>query len=214
MADQIPGLWRFASKLAEDSGRKRLAAERLERAIQLEFATRPTVINILTVRTDYTELLAKCEELITASTTLELAPPADLAARIIQAADQWRTLDDDDTAACQTASRLLAKLNSKELAWDYLTTPLAENSGESAPWIALARSLGTDTQTDLADMAWTQAFELESTNPEILLEHARLLQTAGRIAPAKLLLKRAVDGTWQPRFAGAVQHCRDLLNSL
>ena len=213
MADQVPGLWRFASKLAEDSGRKRLAAERLERAIQLEFATRPTVINIQTVRTDYTELLAKYEELITASTTLELAPPADLGARIVQATDQWRTLDEDDTAACQTASRLLAKLNSKELAWDYLTTPLAENSGESAPWIALARNLGTDIQTDLAGMAWMQAFELESTNPEILLEHARMLQAAGRFEPAKVLLKRAADGTWQPRFASAVQQCRDLLRS-
>ena len=213
MADQIPSLWRFASKLAEDSGRKRLAAERLERAIQLEFATRPSMINIQTVRTDYAELLAKFEELITASTTLELAPPADLTARIVQAADQWRTLDDDDTAACQTAARLLGKLNSKDLAWDYLTTPLAENSGESAPWIALARSLGTDTQTDLAHMAWTQAFELESTNPEILLEHARMLQAAGRVVPAKVLLKQAVDGTWQPRFAGAVQQCRELLKS-
>jgi hypothetical protein len=214
MADQVPGLWRFASKLAEDSGRKRLAAERLERAIQVEFATRPAVINIETVRSDYAEILAKYEELITASTTLELAPPADLAARIVQAADQWRILDEDDTAACQTASRLLARLNSKDLAWDYLTTPLAENSGESAPWIALARSLGTDTQTDLADMAWTQAFALESTNPEILLEHARLLRSAGRVVPSNVLLKRVVDGTWQPRFAGAVQQCRDLLGSL
>ncbi len=37
-AHQVPGLWRFASTLAEESGRKRLAAERLERAMQLEFA--------------------------------------------------------------------------------------------------------------------------------------------------------------------------------
>ncbi|MEJ7591773.1 MAG: hypothetical protein WKF77_09505, partial [Planctomycetaceae bacterium] len=78
MADQLPGLWRFASKLADDSVRKRLAAERLERAIQLEFATCPTVINIQTVRSDYAGLLAKYEELLTASTTLEVAPPADL----------------------------------------------------------------------------------------------------------------------------------------
>lgn len=41
MADQIPSLWRFASALAADSGRMRLAAERLERAMQIEFATRP-----------------------------------------------------------------------------------------------------------------------------------------------------------------------------
>ena len=214
MAEQVPNLWRFASQLADESGRKRLAAERLEKAIQLDFASRPAIINIQTVRSDYAELLAKYAELIDASSTLEVAPPADLGAHIVQAADQWRTLDDDDHAACQTASRLLAKLNLQDLAWDYLTTPLAVNSGESAPWIELARSLGTDQQTDMASMAWTQAFALESTNPEILIEHARLLQTASRSAVAKELLNQVIGGSWQPRFSGSVQYAQGLLNSL
>ena len=213
MADQIPSLWRFASALAADSGRTRLATERLERAMQIEFATRPKVINIETVRSDYSGLLAKFEELITASATLEVALPVDLAANIIQAADQWRTLDEDDTASCQTASRLLAKLNMKDVAWDYLTTPLAENSGESAPWIALARTLATDNETDLAHTAWTRAFEFETTNPEILLEHAQLLQTAGRLAPAKALLQQITTNQWQPRFAGCVQQAGVLAGS-
>ncbi len=109
----LPQIWRFAATMAESSGHKRLAIDRLELAIQLEFATRPTTINIETVRADYTALLAKYEELINAAATLETAPPEGLAERIIQAADQWRSLDDDDTAACQTAARLLAKLNRK-----------------------------------------------------------------------------------------------------
>ncbi|HQX52677.1 MAG TPA: hypothetical protein PLR25_22340, partial [Planctomycetaceae bacterium] len=211
---QLPELWRFASKLAEESGRTRLAAERLETAIQLEFATRPTTINIETVRHDYTELLAKYGELIDASATLEISPPEGLVSRIIQAADQWRTLDEDDTAACQVASRLLMKLNSKDLAMDYLVTPLAENSGESAPWTTLARSLASEKQIDLADMAWTQAFLFEATNPEILLEHAQMLQAAGRTAHAKALLQRIDDNSWQPRFSNAVQQSRTLLQSL
>ena len=214
MAEQIPQLWRFASKLAEETGRKRLAADRLEHAIQLEFATRPTTINIETVRRDFTELLAKYEELITAAATLEVAPPDGLAASIIQAADQWRTLDEDDTAACQTASRLLEKLHRIDLAWDYLVTPLAENSGESAPWIALARNLGNDKQIDLADMAWARAFEFESTNPEILLDHAIMLQSVGRTSEAKAMLQRVADETWQPRFSDAVQKVHELLQSM
>ena len=214
MADQIPSLWRFASALAVDSGRTRLAAERLERAIQLEFATRPKVINIETVRSDYAGLLAKFEELITASATLEVALPVDLAAHVIQAVDQWRTLDDDDKAACQTASRMLAKLNMKDLAWDYLTTPLAENSGESAPWIALARTLAADKETDLSHMAWSRAFEFETTNPEILLEHARILVTSGRASVAQGLLNQIVNGTWQPRFSAVVEQARSEMNGL
>ena len=213
MAEQIPSLWRFAAKMAKESGHKRLAAERLENALMLEFATRPTTVNIETVRSDYTELLAKYDELITAAATLEIAPPDDLAASIIQAADQWRTLDEDDTTACQTASRLLAKLNSKDLAWDYLVTPFAENSGESAPWIALARSLGTESQIDLAEMAWARAFEFETTNPEILVEHAALLKTVGRNAEAIVLLKQVTNGSWQPRFSKTIQQAKTILQS-
>jgi len=213
-AAQIPNLWRLASSLAEESGRKALAAQRMEQAMHLEFATRPTVINLETVRSDYAALLAKYEELITAAMTLEVDPSPDLIARVIQAADQWRTLDDDDTAACQTASRLLSKLHQTELAWDYLTTTLAENSGESGPWIALARSLSEDKRTDLADIAWTRAFEFESTNPDILLEHARMLQAAGRVNPARTLLQQVSSGEWQPRFGRTKTEAQSLLNAL
>ncbi len=172
------------------------------------------VINIETVRSDYSELLAKFEESITASATLEVALPVDLAAHIIQAADQWRTLAEGDTAACQTASRLLAKLKMKDLPSDYLTTPLAENSGESAPWMALARKLATDKETDLTHTAWARAFEFESTNLEILLEHARMLVTTGRVSVARELLKQIVNGTWQPRFSAIVEQARSEMNGL
>ncbi|MCA9009959.1 MAG: hypothetical protein KDB01_09450, partial [Planctomycetaceae bacterium] len=214
MANQIPSLWRFASKLAEESGRKRLAADRLEHAIQLQFATRPTTVNIEAIRSDYKELLTKYDELITAAATLEVAPPDELSASIVQAADQWRTLDNDDTIACRTASRLLAKLGSKDLAWDYLVTPLSENSGESAPWIALARNLGNEKQVDLADVAWTRAYEFETTNPEILLEHAKLLQSFGRTAEARVLLYQVTDRSWQLQYSNVVQEVRTLLQSM
>jgi tetratricopeptide (TPR) repeat protein len=211
---QIPNLWRFASTLAAESGRKRLAVDRLEKAIQLDFETRPSVINLETVRSDYTSLLTEYDELITAAMTLEITPASDLFARVIKAADQWRSLDDDDTAACQMASRLLSKLQQTELAWDYLATPLAENSGESTPWIALARSLGEEKLVELAEMAWTRAFEFEPTNPDILLEHARLLQTAGRVGDARNLLTHVVSGEWQPRFSRTKSEARDLLSTL
>ncbi len=210
----LPQIWRFAATMAESSGHKRLAIDRMELAIQMEFATRPTTINIETVRADYTALLAKYKELINAAATLETAPPEGLAERIIQAADQWRSLDDDDTAACQTAARLLAKLHQKDMAWDYQITPLAENSGESAPWINLARQLTTDKSFILADMAWSRAFEFESSNPEILLEHAKMRLESKSKDAAKALLQRIESGSWQPRFQQSVQEAGRLLMSL
>ena len=81
----------------------------------------------------------------------------------------------------------------QSIAWDDLTTPLAENSGETAPSIALARSLGGEKQIDLADRAWATAFQVKSTNPEIRLEHAQLLQGKVRPQSATALLKRVTD---------------------
>lgn len=170
--------------------------------------------NIETVRADYTGLLAKYEELINAAATLETVPPEGLADRIIQAADQWRSLDDDDTAACQTAARLLAKLHQNDTAWDYQITPLAENSGESTPWINLARQLTTDKSFILADMAWSRAFEFESSNPEILLEHAKMQMESKSKDAAKALQQRIESGSWQPRFQSTVQEARQVLQSM
>lgn len=213
-ASDLPQIWRFAATMAESSGPKRLAVDRLELAIQLEFATRPTTINIETVRADYTALLAKYEELINAAATLKTDPPEGLAERIIQAADQWRSLDDDDTASCQTAARLLAKLHQKDMAWDYQITPLAENSGESTPWINLARQLAAQSRFEKANMAWSRTFEFESSNPEILLEHALDMQTQGRAEEAFELLKKILDGEWQPRFSATIEKARQTHSQL
>ncbi len=139
------------------------------------------------------------EAVIDAATTLETNVPDDLYARIIRAADQWRSLDDDATQCCQTAARLLSKLNRKSLAWAYLTTPLADSSGESAPWRALAEHLTSQKEVDLADMAWVKAFEFEQSNPEILLAHAKMLQANGRYLASRRLLQQVVNSNWQPR---------------
>jgi RNA polymerase sigma factor (sigma-70 family) len=207
---QRPAIWRFASVVAEKAGGKRLAVERLQHAIQLAFSTRPTTINIEIVRADDATLLAKYDVLITAAITLEVAPTTKLAEKIVQATDQWRSLDQDDTAACHTAANLPGKLKQTELAWDYLTTPLAENSGESAPWIVLARSPGSDHQTTLASMAWNRAFEFKSTNPKILLEHAQMRIANGKSSTAKSLLQQIVTSEWQPRFSATIETARQL----
>lgn len=197
---QSPAFWRYAASVADSLGKKQAALRHLERAVQLEFDKRPEVVNIQRVRADYADLFRRFEEIIDASSTLEVDLPKDLFARIIRSADQWRALEDDPTTCCQTAARLLTKLNRTALAWSYLTTPLAGRSGESKPWQQLAEQLAAQKQIDLADTAWTTAFEFEQTNPEILYGHAMMLRNNGRAAESRMLLKRIVDSNWQPRF--------------
>ena len=204
-------MWRYAAQVADDLGHRQTAVLRLERAIYLEFQNRPDVINVEKLRAVYTDLLTRFEKIIDASATLETTVPEDMFARIIRAADQWRSLEDDATTCCHLAARLLSKLNRTDLAWSYLTTPLAGRSGESAPWRTLADNLTQQKQVDLADMAFARAFEFERTNPELLLSHAKMLAANGRDVASRRLLKQIVDTNWQPRFARVQQQARNLL---
>lgn len=203
-------LWRYGASLAEERGKKGEALRRLERAITIEYILRPDVINLKETRTKYTALLEKYEEIVDASSTLEQQPPADLAKRIIRAADQWRSMEDDETQVCQLTARLLTKLDDRDLAWDYVTTPLATQPG-SASWRSLGKTLGQQGQLELADLAYERAFEFQQTDPNILWEHATLLRSNGKNEDATPLLKRIVDNNWQPRFNNVKRNAQKLL---
>lgn len=206
-------LWWYASEVADSLGKKKLALVRMERAVQLEYAQRPDRINLEQLRSDYSDLLSRYEQMINAAAVLEIREPQNLAARIVRAADQWRSLDRDSTQCCQQTARILNKLRLRDQAWDFLTTPLSLHPGESAPWRQLAENLTSQKQTDLADMAWSRAFEFEKTNPEILLKHAQMLRAHGRPSESRRLLQSIVEGTWQPRFSRTVTTARQLLVS-
>ena len=205
-------LWRYGSILAKERGKTAEALRRLERAMTIEYILRPDVINLQETRTKYTALLQKYEEIANASATLEQEPPKDLAARIVRAADQWRSMEDDETQVCQLASRILTKLDERDLAWDYATTPLGTQPG-SGSWRNLGRSLAQQDDIDRADNAFSRAFEFEQTNPEILWEHANMLRNSGRVTQAQPLLKKIAESKWQPRFNSVKSNATNLWKS-
>ncbi|MFK7819915.1 MAG: hypothetical protein AB8G99_14430, partial [Planctomycetaceae bacterium] len=126
------------------------------------------------------------------------------------AADQWRTMEDEETRVCQLATRSLNKLGESDLACDYVTTPVGTQPG-SKSWRSLGSELGRQKSIDKAAMAYRRAFEFEQTNPEILWEHSNLLRTNGREPEAEPLLKRIAESKWQPRFNAVKQYATDLL---
>ena len=206
-----PQLWRYASLVADDLGHKQEALLRMEHAVWLEYEQGVKFVDVQKLRETYQGLMQRFGEVIDAAATLQTRVPDDLYARLIRAADQWRSLDSDTTTCCHTTARLLTKLKRSEEAWQYLTTPLAGRSGEAAPWRTLAKTLADQKDVDLADMAYARAFEFERTNPEILLEHALFLKNENRRAASTRLLKQIVDTSWQPRFAAIQQQARGLL---
>ncbi|MBV9124538.1 MAG: hypothetical protein JO112_14365 [Planctomycetes bacterium] len=197
---QRAGLWRLGEQIAGQRGQKARARACLEKALEIEYRDLPEVINLQAVRSDYGALLDHYQEVVDAVSTLQLKPPADLGARVIRAADQWRSLDRDGTAACQAAAKILQRLYARDLAWEFLTTPVGLQPNESGPWLALAQSEHQEGDFDLADRAYTAAYEAEPTNAQILWDEAQNLQQAGQAEAAQQVYRRLAEGHWQPRF--------------
>jgi hypothetical protein len=207
-AGKNPSLWRLASRLAGQRKLLKRSVEYFDKALEIEYRQMPTVVNLQRVRSDYGQLLSAYQQVAVAMNLLEVPVTSELKDKVIRAADRWRALDSDSTAACHTAARILKYLGHKELAWDYLTTPTALRPNESAPHLALAQTLRNDGDYDLADKAYVLAFEAESTNAQILWERAQSLQQAGKIADAQKVYRQIAEGEWQPRFQGLKYQAR------
>jgi len=196
----MPDLWRLAARLAEHRGMTARSLAALERAMELEFASMPAVVNLQAIRAEYGQLLTRYQQLADAIATLESEPPKDLIAKVIRSADRWRAIDPEPAQACEFASRILQRLGAEDLAWDYMTTPLADKPNEAAPWAALAQSLRAQGDVALADRAYATAFAAEPTNAQILYDHAMLLQQFGRAGEARELFQKLATGDWQQRW--------------
>lgn len=197
---ESPALWRLAARIASDGRRLARSASYLERAVDLEYEKLPKRYDVEQVREHYSQLLTSYHELARTVAAPDANAPLDLARRAIKAADRWRSLETDVTAACNEAARVFGELGEDELAWDYLTTPLASKPNEAAGWLHLAHTLRGDGRLELAVRAYESAFEAEPTNAQILWDHAQLLEQAGRGQQARMLYRQIANNKWQPRF--------------
>jgi len=195
-------LWRLAAELAEKRDMTARSLECLENALDREFKNLPEVIDLQSVRKDYGKVLEYYQGLADAMVALKLKPPAGFLSRVVKTADRWRALDREANSACQTAAAILRRFNERDLAWDYLTTPIGLSPNESGPWLQLAGTMNRTGELDLADRAYLSAFETEPTNAQILWDRAQNLRQAGKTAVARTVLTQIAEGTWQPRFQG------------
>jgi tetratricopeptide (TPR) repeat protein len=199
---QSPGLWRLAGRIAEACGDADRSIVCLEKALDREYQDLPPVIDLQQERQDYGRLLEHYEAVASAAGRGRLVVPTDLLARTVRAADRLRALDRDGTLPYQPAARILNALGARDLAWDYLTTPIALKPNEAEPWRGVAEALVQQGARDLADRAFQAAFDAEPTNAQLLWDRAENLRRLGKRSEAKELLRRVADGEWQPRFNG------------
>jgi hypothetical protein len=202
---QFPQLWRLAATLAQKRSAQTRMFACLEKALDLEYRHMPEAVDVQHVRNDYQSLLGHYHQVVQAHQLLEKPVSKELVAKVVKAADRWRAIDPEPTSACQWAAQILQLVGNPEandLAWEYLTTPIALKPNESAPWLTLAQTLRNDGKSVLADRAYTAAFRAEPTNAQILWDHSQYLQTVNQQAKAQSLLRQLADGDWQSRFQG------------
>jgi tetratricopeptide (TPR) repeat protein len=195
-----PSLWRLAAKLAERRDLPSRELECLEMALEMEYQQLPEIVDLEAVRSEYGRLLEHYQNLATSVKTLKVQPPKDFLAKVVRVADRWRALDRDATRAAELAARILQTLEERELAWDYLTTPIALRPAEAEPWLNLGQTLSRKGELQLADRAYRAAFETEPTNAQILWDRAQNLKQAGKLVDAQKLFRQLAEGQWQPRF--------------
>jgi len=208
---QDAGLWFLAAALAGREQSNQRSVFCLDRGLAIEFRHLPEVINVQLVRQQYGQLLAGYEKLISTRGIIDENPPRELIDRVVSAADRWRSLDTDPTAACQAAAQILKKLGATDLAWEYLTTPTALHPYDSQTLLQIARALAAERASELADRAFVAAFEAESTDPSILMERAAALRSAGKQSDARRIYRQIAHGSWQPRFEEVQQRARQYL---
>ena len=201
-------LWRLAVQLAEGREAPSRKMECLERALDAEYRDRPEVIRVNTIDSEYGRLMGHYQELAEAMVTLKVKPPEGFLARVVRTADRWRSLSKNGKNACDTAARILRQFGERELAWDYLTTPVGLRPGSSEPCLGLAGSLRRQGGLKQADEAFASAFAAEPTNAQILWDRAQNLRQSGNAVESKKLLRQLAEGAWQPRFQALVARAR------
>jgi hypothetical protein len=191
------GLWRLGYQLAVQRKQPARAFVRLAEALELEYRARPEWIDVQAVRRDYGALLDHYAEVVRATATLGQKPPADLAAKVVRAADRWRALDVDGALACGPAFQGLRGLDRPDLAWDYLLMGSgADRDGFS--WANLAQSLAQSEDFDLAERAYAQACLVEPANANLARARADNLMQVGRSAEAREVLRQVGDAPPPP----------------
>lgn len=203
-------LWRAGAMVAGMRGLTAVGVTRLDRALDIEYRREGGSAGLREIRGDYARLLAGYQELAKAVAGMKDAS-APLAGGVVRAADRWRTMDPDVTPACQAAARALTTLGETELAWEYLTTPLADATKGARPWLDLAAALANQGQADLAARACAAAAQIEPGDPRILWEYAELLWQIGRADEARTLYSRIAGREWGRQYEQVRAAARDKL---
>jgi tetratricopeptide (TPR) repeat protein len=206
-ASEDATLWRLAARIASARREPARSFSCLEKALELEYR-RAGVTDLEGVRNEYGALLAHYEARANALATLEQKAPREFVARVVRAADRWRSLDGESAAPCEAAATILDRLGSHDLAWDYLTTALNQRPDQSPDWASVAQTWRQNGALEIADRAYAAAADLQPDNAQVVWDRAQMLETTGKTKEARRLFQRIADGQWAEQYDGLKARAR------
>jgi hypothetical protein len=183
----------------------------LEEMVEREFRRLPEVIDWEAMRHDLGLLLGHYQQMARALATLEVKPPPDFLAKVVRVTDHWRSLDPEDANICLTAAWICDRVGAHELAWEYLTTPMARQLPDDRSLWDLAVGFQGAGARHLADRAFAAVFEADPTNPLTLWFRAENLQEMGQSEAAQDLLRQIADEAWPPGWESIQDQAREQL---
>ncbi len=226
----LPGLWRLAATVADERGSTAKAVHCLERALDLEFADLPDVIDLQSWRTDYGRLLNHYRAVVGTAVMHPPGPPfqrggevavhsppydggaggvpGDIAPRTIRAVDRWRKHDPEATGACQTASEILNLIGARAIAWEYLTTSVGRQPTNAGTWTELAQRLQRQGDFDTADRAYATATEANPKDALILWDRAQNKRQGGDVAGSNTILRQIAETKWDSYYDSVQANAR------
>ena len=211
-AADTPELWRLAAALAKHRGLPTRAAEYLDQALDLEYSQGSGSLDLARLRADYRDLLERYCDAGDDLAGSAAGARQSLVARVVRAADRWRSLDPDTGDACRLAADALSRLGAVDLAWDYLTSPLVAAQEASIPWDERGREYHDQGQYELAARAYALAFRADPGNAELLWNQARALLDAGQPGRAQTLLQELVHRPWETKYDGIRRQAEQALS--
>jgi tetratricopeptide (TPR) repeat protein len=191
--DRNPHLWRLSSQLLTRANQNAEAIRCLEKALDLEYAQLPEVIDLETWRRDYRQLLDHYDKLAETAREAAVAVP-ELTRKVVRAADRWRAHDPaEGSAACDLAARILTRVGQRDLAWEYRTTPIAYQHGEGPRPAAMAAEYSRSGEYELADRAYVVALRANPNDGMLWWDRAWNLRRWGKIDESRVVLNRLAE---------------------
>jgi Tfp pilus assembly protein PilF len=100
-----------------------------------------------------------------------------------------------------------------DLAWDYVTSPLADDVEPATDWANLAATYHHQGQYNLAQRAYELAIQADPTNADLLWTQARTLIEAGNPAEARQRLELLSNGTWAAKYGPIQEQAKQALSA-